>query len=64
MKPVQILFEILIDDDTGGQRFRISDNGGELEASEFDTLKEAIDDIDNRVDHYMLTDPDRVVGVC
>ena len=53
-KRVTIVFDTLVDSETGMQRFVVRDNGGELEEETFDMLEDAIKDIDDRRDHYMI----------
>lgn len=53
-KRVTIVFDTMVDAQTGMQRFIVRDDGGELKEEAFDTLEDAIRDIDDRKDHYMI----------
>ena len=53
MRHVKIFFQVLEDEETGQNRFKVFDNGGELEASYFDLHEEAAKDIEDREDHYL-----------
>ena len=53
MRIVTIHVETLIDDDTCQVRYRVEDDGGELEIEYLDTADDVSQEITYRTDHYL-----------